>query len=169
MSILLSMFAWFSVDFLLTFVGFCFIFCQYSVHILPVLLRVFTGTSTSPLNVSGTVHAKVVPLIVSSHLLNVSHIVSWSSITIWNPTCTVIYHAMTFSKRDLENFLADILFLVRLLSVDICLVFCPYRVRILFVFCPYYRACSQEPAQVCTARPASSTQKWSHLLYRPTY
>ena len=65
-------------------------------------------------------------------------------------------------------------------SVDDCSVLCLFfvyfhsmfacfSINILSVFRPYYRPCSQEAAQARSAPPDSSTRKWYHLLYRPTY
>ena len=125
----LSMFAW--------------VVCRYSVLLLSILSRVFTYTSRSPLCASGFVHRQVVPVIVSSHLLNVPLIVSWLNMVICNRTCTVIYDTIIISKLGLEKLLSAF----GRFSVDICLSLCRFfvyypsmfawfSVDILFVFYP---------------------------------
>ena len=127
--------------------GFLPVSCPYSVRILSVLSRVFTGTSTSLHCASGFVHPKVIPLIVSSHLLDVPFIVSWMNVISCDRTCRGSYDTIINSIRDVENFLSvfyrfycrcfvGFLSIVRLLSVDVCLVFCRYSARILSVLCP---------------------------------
>ena len=161
--------------------GVLLIFCPYSFGTLSVLSRVFTGTNTRPLCASGFVHRQEIPLILSSHLLNVPLIVSWLNVIVCNRICTVIYKAMLISKVDSEKCLfvfcrclLGFLSIFRLFSVDACLVFFSCSVRILFIFCSYYRARAQEPAQARFVPPDSSptsgpTSCMVPLVKHPTY
>ena len=111
-----------------------------SVRVVSVLLRVFTGSSTSPLCASGFIHPQVVPLIVSSHLLNVPLIVSWKNRIICNSKCTMIDNTIIISQLDLEKLLSvfcrfSVVFLsiIRHFSVDVCMFFWWYSVFVLAV------------------------------------
>ena len=116
------------------------VFGPYSVFILFLLLRIITGTSTSRLCDSGAVHPKMVPLIVSSHLLNFALIVSWLNLTICDRTCTVMYRTRIISKIDFKNFLS----VFCQSCVDVSSVLCRFFVYLvsmlawfLSIFCPY--------------------------------
>ena len=163
----------FSVDVCL---GCLWIFFSYSVCIMA---RVHRNQHKATLRLRIR-PPQAVPLLVSSHLLNVPFIVSWLNVTVCNWMYTIIYKSMLMSKLDLEKclsvfcrFSVDVslgrLSSFRLFSVDVCLIFCRYSARILSVFNPYYDLCSQEPAQARSAPQDSSIHKQSHLLYRPTY
>ena len=106
---------------------FCPMFCPCSIRILVVLSRVFTGTSTRPLCAFGFFHPQVVPLLVSSHLLNVPFIVSWLNIISCNRACTVIHNTVIISKLDLEKCLS----VLCRFSIDVSTGFCRFFVILL--------------------------------------
>ena len=147
------MFPRFCVDFSFIFcrrlLGSLSIFGPYSVHIRTVWSHVVAGTSTSPLCPSRFVHPQVVPLIVSSHLLNVALIISWLNLTICSRTYTGTHDSIIISKLDfkkclsvswracvdvspvLYRILVYLLSMFAWLSVHIGSVFGPYSVRII--------------------------------------
>ena len=119
-------------------VDFSFLFCrrllgclsilgQYSVSILCVWLHIIATTSTSPLCPFRFVHPQVVPLIVSSHLLNVPPIISWLNITICSRTYTVIHDSIIISKLDFKKCLS----VSWRPCVDVSSVLCRYFVYLL--------------------------------------
>ena len=131
------------------------IFFLCSVRVVSVSFHEFTGSSTSPLCASVFVHPQVVPLIVSSHLLNVRFIVSWLNIIICNRKCKVIDNTNTISKLHLEKllsvfcrfFLKFCRFSVDSLSscVDVCLTFCRLFDHIMFVLSRVFTGSSISP------------------------
>ena len=133
--------------------GYMSILGPYSVRILLLLLRIITGTSTSRICASGVVHPIMVPLIVSSHFLNVALIVSWLNLMICDRTCTVIYRTRIISNLDFENFLpvscrscVDVSSVLCRFFVYLVSMLAWFSVNIRSVFCAYHRACSQDPA-----------------------
>ena len=151
------MFPRFCVDFSFIFcrrlLGCLSIFGPYSDRILCVWSHVIEETSTSPLCPSRFVHPQVVPLIVSSHLLNVALIISWLNLTICSRTHTVTHDSIIISKLDFKKclsvswracvdvssvlcrFLVYLLSMFAWLSVHIGSILGPYWVRIGSVFC----------------------------------
>ena len=71
-----------------------------SVRNLSVWSRVFT----IPLCACGFVHPQALPLIVSSHLLNIPLIVSWLNIIICNRACTEIWILQSFRNSTSRSF-----------------------------------------------------------------
>ena len=173
------MFAWFSVDELSDVLS---VFCPYSVRIIA---RVFTGTSTRPLCAFGFFHPQVIPLLVSSHLLNVPFIVSWLNIIGCNSPCTVIYNTAIISELDLEKCLS----VLCRFSVDVSTGFCRFCVILLsmYAWCSvdilpvfiWYSVCiiarvhrNQHKADLCLRiRPLTSGPTYCivPLVKRPTY
>ena len=107
----------------------------------------------------------------------VPFLVSWLNIIFCNQKSTVlIYDTIIMSKVDLKKLLSvfcrhllGFVSILRLFCADVCLCPCQYSFCVLSVFCLFYCACSHEAAQARFAPPDSTTQEWSHLLYRPTY
>ena len=126
--------AWFCIDSSSIFFRCLFVslsrFLRYPVRILPVCSQLFTRSSISPLCASGFVHPQVVPLIVSSHFLNVPFIVSWLNIIIYNRTFTVIDNTNTISKLHLENLLS----IFCRFSADSSSIFFPCLLGLLSIF-----------------------------------
>ena len=147
------MFPRFCVDFSFIFcrrlLGCLSIFGPYSDRILCVWSHVIEETSTSPLCPSRFIHPQVVPLIVSSHLLNVALIISWMNLTICSRTHTVTHDSIIISKLDFKKCLSvswracvdvslGFVSIFGLFAVDVCLVVCPYWVHIGSVLGPYW-------------------------------
>ena len=118
----------FSVDFLLTFrlfhVDVCYVHGRQYIHIISAVCLYHRECSQEPAQArsmlpdSSTTQA--VPLIISSHLLNIPLIVSWMNVIICNRTCAVIHNTTIISKLDLNKCLS---------------IFCRFSVNVLSVFC----------------------------------
>ena len=154
--------------------------CSYIVRILSIFSRVFTG-NTSSLCASGLVHPQVVPLTVSSHLLNVPFIVKLN-IIICNRSCTVIHSTILFhnsTSRNLCLFFVDVLSMFVRFCVDSLFIRCWFFVLFfLSIFRPHFvriiarnQSKKHKPALRLRTHPTTSGPTYCivPLIERPIY
>ena len=153
LSIFCRCFPWSSVEFSSIFcrclLDFLSIFCPYSVRIQSVLWPMFTRTSTSPLCASRFVHSQAVPLVVSSHLLNIPLNVPRLTIILCNRSYKIIYISIIIPKVDLKKCLSvrcrfsdNVSSVFYRFSFYFLSMFDWFSFYFLSLYCPYYRSCS---------------------------